>query len=299
MDRTKIFLGYAHEDESWKDLLVLHLAVLERQGLVHVWADTRIQIGADWQMQIQKALDDSQVAVLLISPNFLRSEFILNSEVPTLIQAHAERGMKVLPIIIRPCAWRIVDWLSKRQVRPKNGRAIALVDNAQADVDLTAIIYEIAAMVSHVSVELATDEIALAQKESRRTSAIRPEITEQGNSVRAFLDIDAAFASLERLAHNFKLEQSNSDVKLAQFVEAALRHGVAMFNGGSPVACAVVYLHAAQLLRDSLLPYLPPMTLERRKNTLTNLPEMEAITADSAPTIAWQLRHMLDAVTAA
>jgi hypothetical protein len=54
MDRTKIFLSYAPEDESWKDLLVLHLAVLERQGLVHVWADTRIQIGADWQMQIQK-----------------------------------------------------------------------------------------------------------------------------------------------------------------------------------------------------------------------------------------------------
>jgi hypothetical protein len=173
-----------------------------------------------------------------------------------------------------------------------------LVDNAKADVDLTAITYEIAAMVSHVSVELATDEIALAQKESSRTSTIRQEITEHSNSAGTLFDLDAAFASLESLAHNFKLEGSSSDLKLPQFVEAAFRHGVPMFNAGSPVACAVVYLHAAQLLRDLLLPHLLPVALERRKNTLANLPEMKAITVDSAPTIAWQLRHILDAVAA-
>ena len=199
---------------------------------------------------------------------------------------------------MRPCAWKLIDRLSKRQVRPQNGRAVALVDSAQADVDLMAITYEIAAMVSHVSVEVASDEITRAQKQSSGASSIRPATTDQSNSASGSVDIDAAFASLERLARNFKLNRSNPELKLAGFVEAALRHGVPMFNAGSAVACALVYMHATHLLRDVLMPHAHPLAPERIKNALAKLPEMSAITVDSASHIAWQLRHILDAVAA-
>jgi hypothetical protein len=99
MNRTRLFVSYAHEDEFWRDLLLTHMAILETNGMIHVWADSRIEIGADWRLRIQEALDDSRMAILLLSSSFLRSTFIIGTEVPALMKAHIERGMEVLPVI--------------------------------------------------------------------------------------------------------------------------------------------------------------------------------------------------------
>jgi predicted nucleotide-binding protein len=71
MARTKAFLSYSHQDGAWRDRLMTHLAILERRELIHVWADTRINVGETWQTEIENALRESRVAILLISPAFL------------------------------------------------------------------------------------------------------------------------------------------------------------------------------------------------------------------------------------
>lgn len=63
MPRTGVFVSYSHSDQIWQERLVTHLAVLERQNLIHVWADTRLQIGERWEKQIDDALAACQVAV--------------------------------------------------------------------------------------------------------------------------------------------------------------------------------------------------------------------------------------------
>src|SRR5438874_7846973 len=108
MTRTKLFVSYSRRDQNWLDLVMRHLAVLERKGVLHVWSDTRIGAGGRWKEEINKALGESRVAVLLVSPNFLASEFIWREEMTEIVRHRdQENGLVVLPLIIRPCAWML------------------------------------------------------------------------------------------------------------------------------------------------------------------------------------------------
>ena len=59
MARTKLFISYSHRDDEWFQRLKLHLALLERRGIVHIWSDTRIRVGDHWEAEIENALNES------------------------------------------------------------------------------------------------------------------------------------------------------------------------------------------------------------------------------------------------
>ena len=107
-----VFISYSHPDEVWKNRLVSHLGVLQREGLLDIWEDRRIGASADWEAEIAAALARAKAAVLLISANFLNSNFILTKEAPLLLQRRMEEGLPVIPVIVRSCAWEKVSWLS-------------------------------------------------------------------------------------------------------------------------------------------------------------------------------------------
>lgn len=90
MPRTKIFVSYSRDDGEWLGRLALHIAVLERSGLIDVWSDARIEAGADWERAIELALSSAKIAVLLVSPAFLASPFIWQREMPRIV-AHAKQ----------------------------------------------------------------------------------------------------------------------------------------------------------------------------------------------------------------
>lgn len=102
---ARVFVSYSHQDERWKDRVVTQLAVLASEGL-DPWDDRRIAAGADWQAEIQDALRTCDVAVLLVSADFLTSRFILGTEVPAFLQRRQAQGLRVVPLVISPCAWR-------------------------------------------------------------------------------------------------------------------------------------------------------------------------------------------------
>jgi TIR domain len=146
VSRTNVFVSYSHDDREWLDRLSQHIAVLERRGLVDFWSDGRIAAGADWEQSIETALSDAKVAVLLVSPAFLASEFIWKREMPRVV-AHATQGMDALPLIVRPCAWRLEEELARLQARPTDGRPLSLGSESQIDQDLSSFIYELAAKI--------------------------------------------------------------------------------------------------------------------------------------------------------
>src|SRR5215813_2537953 len=146
MARTKVFVSYSHKDAEWRSRLEEHIAVLERRGLVELWSDDRIGVGAEWKREIDKALSDAKVAVLLVSSAFLKSDFIWSEEMPR-IEAHAAQGMDVLPLIVRPCPWRLEEFLARLQARPTGGRPLSEGSASQIDADLSAFAYELAAKV--------------------------------------------------------------------------------------------------------------------------------------------------------
>ncbi|MDP3612280.1 MAG: toll/interleukin-1 receptor domain-containing protein, partial [Rubrivivax sp.] len=79
---TKLFISYSHRDEAKKNTLNKHLTVLTRAGVaLDVWDDRRIQGGDDWRQEIRQAIEGCDIALLLISADFLISKFILDEEV--------------------------------------------------------------------------------------------------------------------------------------------------------------------------------------------------------------------------
>jgi len=101
--RTKVFISYSQEDRRYLDELQVHLGYLERLGRLEFWDDTRITPGSFWQQEIEKAIQSARVAVLLLSANFLKSEFIVNDELPPLLAAAQYEGLVILPVMLGAC----------------------------------------------------------------------------------------------------------------------------------------------------------------------------------------------------
>src|SRR4029453_8374246 len=102
----KIFISYSHKDETFKDELVTMLAGLQRRGIVDAWQDRSIEAGDEWNKSIQDAMNDCDLALLLVSADYLASRFIQEEEQPNLLQRRQEIQLRVIPIIVRPCTWQ-------------------------------------------------------------------------------------------------------------------------------------------------------------------------------------------------
>lgn len=121
-----VFVGYSHKDAAYLERVHVHLAPLRRMNLIEPWSDKAIKAGDDWQDAIRGALARVQVAVLLISADFLASDFIATNELPPLLQAAKDRGVLILPVIVKPSRFLRDSALSRFQAvndptRPLSG----------------------------------------------------------------------------------------------------------------------------------------------------------------------------------
>ncbi len=142
-NHPSIFISYSHRDEAWKERVVEQLQVLEYEGRFHVWEDRLIAAGDDWYPAIEHALNEASAAILLISSGFLTSPFIRREEVPRLLKRRKQEGLRIIPLIIRPCAWQLVDWLKDIQGRPRDGRPLSGGSEFEVDKDLADLVTEV------------------------------------------------------------------------------------------------------------------------------------------------------------
>lgn len=119
-----IFICYAHEDEAFKDALTEHLAGLRRQGLIAPWDDRCIDGGDDWRAEIGQAIEGCQLALLMMSRAFIASDFIYTEELARLLARRAQEGIRVVPVILRPCGWKHEQPIEALQARPRDGKAV-------------------------------------------------------------------------------------------------------------------------------------------------------------------------------
>src|SRR2546423_2881918 len=99
---VKLFFCYAHEDEPLLNQLKSHLRPLQRQGLIDVWYDRDISAGSDWEQEIKEQLHTAQIILLLVSPDFMASDYINDVELKRAIERHNSGEARVIPIILRP-----------------------------------------------------------------------------------------------------------------------------------------------------------------------------------------------------
>jgi hypothetical protein len=145
--RPQVLVSYASEDEAWKDQMLAPLRVFERQGILSIWDDSRINAGADWYQAIETGIGGCSAAILMVSSRYLSSDFIAGEEVPRLLQRRQQEGLPIFPVIVSPCPWKEVEWLSRMQLRPKNGRTISSGNMHEIKEDFTLIAEEVARVV--------------------------------------------------------------------------------------------------------------------------------------------------------
>jgi hypothetical protein len=133
--KPTVFVSYSHTDSEFLARLKVHLKPLERENRIDLWDDTRIVAGNKWKEEIEKALDKAAIAVLLISADFLASDFVVDNELPPLLQAAEKQGTTILPIILKPCRFSRDKNLSKFQAI--NNPATPLISQNIAEQEKT------------------------------------------------------------------------------------------------------------------------------------------------------------------
>ena len=117
-----IFCCYAHEDEELLHKLKTHLKPLQRQGLINIWADTDIGAGIAWENEIKKHLDTAHIILLLVSADFMNSDYCYSTEMKRALERDKRNEARVIPIILRPVDWQ--DVLGKLQALPTDGTPV-------------------------------------------------------------------------------------------------------------------------------------------------------------------------------
>jgi hypothetical protein len=132
----KAFISYTHADEDMKNQFLQHLKPLERLGLIEGWHDRMIKPGDNFSEVISTELDDAQIIFILVSVDFINSEYCYDIELARAVERHKKGSVRVIPIILRDCLWHHSSF-GGLQALPKDGMAVTSWPNR--DVAFTAI----------------------------------------------------------------------------------------------------------------------------------------------------------------
>jgi TIR domain len=135
--RDLVFLSYSHLDDVWLQKLLPHLRPFERDRL-KTFVDTRIRTGADWRREIEEALSRTKVAVLLVSSDFLASDFIAKNELPPILDAARQGGAVIHWVLVRDCNYQTTE-IVKYQAAHDPSKPLARLRRPAQEKTLTSI----------------------------------------------------------------------------------------------------------------------------------------------------------------
>jgi hypothetical protein len=254
---ANLFFSYSHADEGLRDQLEKQLAMLVRQGTIKVWHDRRIGAGEEWAATIDQHVETDEIILLLVSPDFLASDYCYDRELVRAVERHEAGEAIVIPVILRPCDWHGAPF-GKLQAVPKDGKAVTLMPNTDAAL------LEVAQ-----AVRAAVDRISGGERGGRSTAApprvgqAPARVAPRSSNLRlakSFTDRDKdrfrmeAFDYLARFfetslteleARNDGIEASLRRVDANRFTAAVYRNGKAearctIFMGGGHFGSATI-----------------------------------------------------------
>src|SRR5215475_7058726 len=133
---VEVFFSYSHKDEDLQNELSKHLAMLKRQRVITAWHDRRIGAGKEWENEIDERLNSADIILLLISSDFLASDYCYDVEVTTAMKRHNDGEARVIPVILRHVDWKGAPF-GKLQALPRDAKPVTDWQNRdQAFLDI-------------------------------------------------------------------------------------------------------------------------------------------------------------------
>jgi len=137
--RNKVFISYSHQDKTWFDKVMTHLKPLVRGGQLDIWEDTQIKAGQDWQAKINQALEVTKVGLLIISPNFFASDYIISHELPILLDAAKKEGAVILSLIVSASLFQDTPELYKYQALNSPSKPLDKMNKSNQNSELVKV----------------------------------------------------------------------------------------------------------------------------------------------------------------
>jgi hypothetical protein len=119
----EVFFSYSHKDKRLRDRLETQLIILEREGIISSWHDHKIFAGEEWKGQIDEHLKTAQIILLLVSPDFISSDYCYDIEMKQALERHELGSARVIPIILRHTDWKRAPF-GKLQALPEDGKPV-------------------------------------------------------------------------------------------------------------------------------------------------------------------------------
>jgi hypothetical protein len=166
--RTTVFVSYCRRNRRWLERLQIHLKPYADRGLLDVWDDTKIQPGAKWQREISEALARASASIVLISADFLASDFVAVHELPVLLQKAQDAGALILPIYVEPADLANHQELAAFQALNQPGRPLAVMSRAAAERVLAQAVKTVGHVVAGRASRPAPDASALPSTPDER-----------------------------------------------------------------------------------------------------------------------------------
>lgn len=131
--RTTVFVSYCRRNKRWLERLRVHLTPYERRGVLDLWDDSRIETGEQWRAEIDRAIERAAASILLVSADFLASDFVNVHELPKLLRKAERAGARVLPIIVEPCELSVHPALAAFQALNSPQQPLAAMSRAETE----------------------------------------------------------------------------------------------------------------------------------------------------------------------
>ncbi|MCW3640635.1 MULTISPECIES: toll/interleukin-1 receptor domain-containing protein [Burkholderia cepacia complex] len=209
---ASVFFSYTHIDESLRDQLEIHLSLMKREGLITAWHDRRIVAGSDIDDSIDEQLESADIILLLVSANFIASEYCFATEMKRAMERHKAGEARVIPVILRACDWHSAPF-GKLNAVPTDGRPVTSWPNQ--DEAFANIAKSIRAAVSATASSSARPKVAAAAREAVLPPAVA---------------MPAASTQLPR-SSNMRVKHQFSDLDRDTFVSETFDFIARFFDG--------------------------------------------------------------------
>lgn len=174
----RVFISFAPKDAKMKEQLVLHLKVLVRFIGIEIQSADQMKPGTDWRTEIDHALAQADVILLLLSPDYLASDLVQDLEVPKLFERRLKAGAHVIPVLLRSCLWEMHPWFGTLKPLPASGLPIASLQRDKDNRALTEVAAEIAEYARRLTARrevfsLSTDRAQGSERTSQGNAVLR------------------------------------------------------------------------------------------------------------------------------